>query len=167
MPEFRYATPADIPLIRQLTYLVWPQTYASMLTPEQIDYMLEMMYSEASLHQQFLDGVHYVIAYEAGEPVGFAAFNPRDLPRFKLEKIYVLPSQQGKGTGKALLEHVASEVIDAGGRQLYLQVKKTNPARYFYEKTGFSIEDEIVLDIGQGFVMDDYIMTRQLVQEEK
>ena len=76
MYQIRKATTADIPLIRELTYRVWPQTYASILTQEQIDYMLEMMYSEVSLQKQMMqDNCQFIIAYEDGNPVGFGNRN--------------------------------------------------------------------------------------------
>jgi N-acetylglutamate synthase-like GNAT family acetyltransferase len=162
MYTFRYATAEDIPLIRELCYQVWPQTYASMLTQGQIDYMLEMMYSEASLARQFEEGVQYIIMLDAGMPVGFAALAGKDDGRCKLEKLYVLPSKQGKGAGRRFMDHIVSAATGGGASALYLQVKKNNPARHFYAKTGFSIIDDIVLDIGNGFVMDDYIMQREL-----
>jgi ribosomal protein S18 acetylase RimI-like enzyme len=162
MFTFRYATAADIPLIRELCYQVWPQTYASMLTPGQIDYMLELMYSESSLARQLDEGVRYTFMYEHSDPVGFAAVADKEDGRSKLEKLYVLPSQQGKGAGRIFMEHIISEVANTGASAVFLQVKKNNPARHFYEKTGFHIIDDIVLDIGNGFVMDDFIMQREI-----
>ena len=100
MVEIQKAGPNDIPLIRELTFRVWPQTYASILSQEQIDYMLEMMYSENSLQKQIAgDGCHFIIVYEDGNPVGFASYNEQEPRRWKLNKIYILRNQQGKGTG--------------------------------------------------------------------
>jgi len=72
--KIRYATTADIPLIRELTFKVWPQTYADILTPAQIDYMLVLMYSNESLEKQMRDGCRFIIVYNDNEPVGFASF---------------------------------------------------------------------------------------------
>jgi GNAT superfamily N-acetyltransferase len=162
MFTYCYATAEDIPLIRKLCYQVWPQTYASMLTQAQIDYMLELMYSESSIAQQLADGVQYIIMCDDGKPVGFAAYAGKDDGRCKLEKLYVLPSQQGKGTGRAFMEYIVGEIGETGASAVYLQVKKNNPARHFYAKTGFSIIDDVVIDIGNGFVMDDWIMQREI-----
>ncbi len=164
MTSFHKATPEDIPLIRELCLQVWPQTYSSMLPPGQVDYMLELMYSEKSLQEQMVSGVCFFIVSVDKVPVGFASWTEMEARKFKLEKLYVLPSQQGKGTGRAFIEHIANEILQAGGTAVYLQVKKTNPARFFYEKTGYSIKEEVVLDIGNGFVMDDYIMERKLTE---
>lgn len=158
MFKIRTATAADIPLIRDLTYRVWPQTYRSILTEAQIDYMLEMMYSVASLEKQLQDGAVFLVVYEGDIPVGFASYQETAPALFKLHKIYILPSQQGKGTGRFVIDHVLRIIRQAGGRALQLQVNRNNPAKSFYEKLGFTAVDEINLDIGNGFYMNDYIM---------
>jgi diamine N-acetyltransferase len=159
MPEVRKATLTDIPLIRALTFAIWPQTYAALLTPEQIDYMLQMMYSEASLQKQMeADGCTFIIVYDNNEPVAFAAYKPTTPPVWKLEKIYVLASQQGKGTGKFIINYIVDEIKLQDAKALQLQVKRDNPAQHFYTKLGFTIIDTADFDIGNGYFMKDYIM---------
>jgi Sortase and related acyltransferases len=153
----------DIPLIRELTFRVWPQTYASILTQEQIDYMLEMMYSENSLQKQMTkDGCQFVIVYEDGNPVGFASYNEEEPRRWKLNKIYILRNQQGKGTGKYVISYIIEEIKKQDATSLFLQVNQYNNAKAFYERLGFSEVDFINLDIGNGFFMNDYIMEKKL-----
>src|SRR6266496_4626405 len=100
MFSIRRANSEDVPLIRELCFKVWPQTYASILSREKIDYMLELMYSHDSLEQQMNNGSQFIFVYDDEEPVGFAAYFFKEPSIYKLDKIYVLPSQQGKGTGK-------------------------------------------------------------------
>ena len=163
MFEIRNAGIDDIPLIRDLTFRVWPQTYASILSQEQIDYMLNMMYSEASLKKQITeDGCRFIIVYENGNPVGFASYNEEQPQRWKLNKIYVLQNQQGKGTGKYVINHIIEELKTQNANSLFLQVNQYNNAKGFYEKLGFTEVDFINLDIGKGFFMNDYIMEKKL-----
>lgn len=158
----RHATAADIPLIRELCFQVWPQTYASLLTQAQIDFMLEWMYSENSLQQQLQEGVVYLLCYDGSRAVGFAAYVDRGKGLCKLEKLYVLLDQQGKGTGRFLVDHISEAAHARGNNVLQLQVNKNNAAKRFYEKLGFIIAKEAVFDIGNGFVMDDYVMELKL-----
>lgn len=153
----------DIALIRELTYRVWPQTYAAILSQEQIDYMLEMMYSETSLRQQMEDGAQFIIVYEADTPVGFASYQDILPGLYKLHKLYVLPTQQGKGTGRLLLNHIIEIIKKKGVEALQLQVNRNNTAKQFYEKLGFTAIKELKLDIGNGYVMDDYVMELKIV----
>lgn len=163
MFEIKKAGTGDIPLIRELTFRVWPQTYASILSQGQIDYMLEMMYSEASLKKQMTeDDCRFVIAYENGNPVGFASYSEEEPQKWKLNKIYVLQNQQGKGTGKFVINYIIEEIKKQNANSLFLQVNRYNNAKVFYEKLGFNEIDFINLDIGNGYFMNDYIMEKKL-----
>ena len=163
MFEIKKAGIGDISLIRELTFRVWPQTYASILSQEQIDYMLEMMYSESSLKKQMTeDGCKFIIVYENGNPVGFASYSEEEAQRWKLNKIYVLQIQQGKGTGKYLINYILEEIKKQNANSLYLQVNRYNNAKTFYEKLGFTEIDFINLDIGNGYFMNDYVMEKKL-----
>ena len=163
MFEIKKAAAGDIPLIRELTFRVWPQTYASILAQEQIDYMLEMMYSESSLQKQIAkDGCQFIIVYEEGNPVGFASYNEEEPGRWKLNKIYILQNQQGKGTGKYVINYIIEEIKRHNANSLFLQVNQSNKAKAFYERLGFNEVDFVNLDIGNGFFMNDYIMEKKI-----
>lgn len=152
----------DIPLIRDLAIRIWPTAYGRIISAEQITYMLEMMYSEKSLAAQMQEGIRFIIAYDGVEPVGFAAFGLQEPGICKLHKLYVLPQQQGKGTGALLIRTVEEMAGEKEASLLQLNVNRLNPAVGFYEKIGFSIVEEQDLDIGQGFQMNDYLMAKPL-----
>ncbi len=162
MLSIRSASVNEIALIRELALEVWPKTYASILSQQQIEYMLEMMYSESSLQQQMTEGAQFIFVNDGDEPVGFASYQEVKRSIFKLHKIYVLPSQQGKGTGRFVIDHILNTIKNQGATALQLQVNRGNNARFFYEKLGFVVIEEIDLDIGSGYVMDDYIMEKKL-----
>ena len=99
MFEIRKATLADIPLINELAWIVFPHTYKELLTPGQIDYMMDWMYSPANLQKQLDEGHVYYIAYRDGKPCGYVSVQPEGIADdgrllFHLQKIYVLPSEQ-------------------------------------------------------------------------
>jgi len=163
MFEIKKAGIDDIPLIRELTFRVWPQTYASILSQEQIDYMLEMMYSVNSLKDQMTEQeCQFIIVYDAGNPVGFASYSEEDFKRWKINKIYVLQNQQGKGTGKYVINYIIEEIKKQNAVSLFLQVNRYNNAKTFYERLGFTEIDFINLDIGNGYFMNDYVMEKKL-----
>ncbi|HEY2720741.1 MAG TPA: GNAT family N-acetyltransferase [Chitinophagaceae bacterium] len=163
-PKFkiRKANRNDIALIRELCYKVWPQTYATILSQERIDYMLELIYSHSSLEKQMENGSQFIFVYEDEEPVGFAAYFEKGPSVYKLDKIYILPSRQGKGTGKFMIDYIINDIKGKGAQSLQLQVQRQNKARGFYEKLGFVVLCAKDFDIGNGFVMDDYIMEKKL-----
>lgn len=163
MIEIRKAFLEDINLIRELTFRVWPQTYAATLSQEQIDYMLELMYSEASLTRQMTEeGCNFIIVYENGNPVGFASFSKVETGIWKLHKIYILPNQQGKGTGRLVIDYIINTIKLQAAKALQLQVNRYNKAKDFYEKLGFSVIKIADFDIGNGFFMNDYVMEKKV-----
>ncbi|WP_222838193.1 GNAT family N-acetyltransferase [Chitinophaga pinensis] len=164
MYRIEIATITDIPIIQQLRDEIWRPTYKDLLSPEQIEYMLEMMYSTAALSSQMTEKAHrFLLLYDDQRPIGFASYsNTDEAGVFKLQKIYLHSDYQGKGVGKLLLDNVVERVLAENGKILELDVKKDNKARFFYEKQGFSIFKEKDTDIGNGYWMLDYVMRRPL-----
>ena len=159
----RNATINDIELIRELTFKVWPQTYSSIISKEQIDYMLEMMYSNKSLALQMAEGSQFIIVQDTKKPVGFASYKPVAINIYKLDKIYILQTQQGKGIGKFVIDYILQQIKDRGAESLQLQVNRNNiNAKLFYEKIGFRIIQEADFEIGNGYFMNDFIMEKKI-----
>lgn len=163
MIEIKTAKISDIPVIHRLANEIWWPTYKGVISDEQITFMLDKMYAEDSLKQQFNDGNTFLILYDNGSPKGFAAFSKTDIDKsYKLQKLYLHPDQQGKGAGKQLIEFVENAVKKLGAETLILNVNRGNKARYFYEKVGYQIIEEIDIPYFQ-FIMDDYVMSKSLV----
>jgi len=159
----RQAVVSDLPAIRQVAEGTWPVAYAGMISAAQIAYMLDMMYSMDALHEQLAKGHIFHLAEDGGRPVGFAGFEHHYTDgRTRLHKLYVLPALKGTGLGRRLVERVVQATLRSGDRAIELNVNKRNPAVRFYHHLGFTIERDEVLDIGQGFVMDDHVMLLQL-----
>lgn len=154
----REATAADIPAIRHIAQTTWPATYGPILSQEQIDYMMQWMYSENTLREQMEQGHQFYMAELNGNAHGFAGVSGEGNTVFKLHKLYVIPDTQKTGAGKALLQQVIHYAKTNGGTQLLLQVNRHNNAKGFYEKQGFTILKEADTDIGNGYFMNDYIM---------
>ena len=158
----RPATLSDRALIRSISERTWPSTYGHIISQEQIDFMLEWMYSDASLEKQMNTVCEVYIANLNGDDVGFCSVSPEaedtNEVAHKLNKLYVLPSAQGTGAGKALLNKSIEVAKASGSSSLFLQVNKQNDAYAFYLKHGFVKEQEFKFDIGNGFFMDDYVM---------
>lgn len=164
MIYLRKAKEEDLAIIKTLAEQTWPTAYSDIISAEQIDFMLEKMYNQGELLEQLRNGHTFLIASEMHEDVGFAGFSVIDSEQriFKLHKLYVLPKMHGKGVGKILINEVFNKVKAEGGNFLQLNVNKANKAKDFYEKAGFYIKYSTVLDIGNGFYMDDYVMEKEL-----
>jgi len=165
-PQLRPAGPADVPVLVDLARRIWRIHYPGILSPAQIDYMLDWMYDPARLIGELARGVCYDFVQIAGAPVGFAGYET-SVEEMKLHKLYMHPDHQRRGLGSLLLRHVEGQARQAGCPQLLLTVNKANlNAIAAYHKHGFSIREDIVTDIGRGFVMDDFVMTKPLNAQE-
>lgn len=156
--SIRKASDEDIMLIKDLCAQIWPQTYAAILPQQQIEYMMELMYSEAALHQQMQDHHQFLIVYNSGIPIGFASYSEVEPTIFKLHKIYLLPLQQGKGTGRFVIDQIVKDIQPKGATALILNVNRNNAAKIFYERLGFEVIRIEDIAIGNGYYMNDYIM---------
>lgn len=163
--KIRQACPDDIALVYGMADIVFRKTYADILSPDQMEYMMDWMYSEDSLKEQITgDGKYFCIAEYDGTPAGYVSFEfERALPDgrslYHLQKLYVLPGYQGRGLGGAMLDHVKSFLAGAcpEGCRIELNVNRNNPAVGFYERSGMTRAGQGDFPIGNGYYMNDYI----------
>jgi len=159
---FRPATTADIPVLRSLAQTIWRAGYPSIISGEQIEFMLDWMYSEEQIRAEMERGITWEVIEDAEHAAaGFLSFQVEPDARVKLNKLYVLPELQGRGIGRRALSRVIEKARALGARAVWMQVNKANVrAIDAYKKAGFRIAQEAVFDIGHGFVMDDYLMEK-------
>lgn len=144
---------------------IWLQHYPGIVTVRQIEYMLAQRYSPDAIRAQLRDGTASWDKLEvAGELCGFASCERgEDSRKMKLDKLYVHQVYRGRGLGAALVDHAAAAARREGRDTLYLQVNKYNHGSVeAYRRMGFAIIRSVKVDIGEGFVMDDYVMSRSL-----
>ena len=161
MFKIRKATLEDIEMINRLAWIVFPHTYKEILSTEQMEYMMDWMYSPENLHKQMTEDGHiYYLAFEGDEPAGYLSIQPEGEHTYHLQKIYVIPSFQGKKLGKLLFEQAIKAIKELHPEpcQMRLNVNRQNKALTFYEKMGMKKVDEGDFHIGNGYYMNDYIM---------
>jgi len=155
-----------LPAISALAGVIWRACYPGIIAHAQIDYMLARMYSLDVLRNEIRSqGIEYDLLLGDGKPAGFASFGPAaETGAMKLHKLYLLPELHGHGLGSRLLQHVEREVRKLGVRRLILSVNKRNAkAITAYQRNEFVIVESVVTDIGGGFIMDDYVMAKDLM----
>lgn len=147
--------------IAALAGVVWRAHYPGIISSAQIEYMLERFFDLDVLRSQLREGMRFDRALVNGSLAGFSAFSfEQNLLHVKLSKLYVDPDSQRQGVGGALLESCQKAAQVHGAALILLNVNKRNErAIAAYRKHGFTIRESVVVDIGNGFVMDDYVMT--------
>ena len=154
------ANSEHIPIIIELTKKIWPVAYGEILSKAQLDYMIDKFYNETALRELMKKGhIFYLAQDEKNNYVGFVSYGINSEPnKTKIHKIYVLPETQGTGLGRQFFELVKEKAIENNQEAIFLNVNKYNNAIHFYHKLGFiKIKDEVI-DIGNDYVMDDYVM---------
>jgi GNAT superfamily N-acetyltransferase len=159
----RHAQKSELYLIQKIAFETWPIAYKNILSEDQLSYMLKMMYDvDVLVNQQEQLSHQFILAFdESGNEMGFACYSKEiDYPpTYKLHKLYILPTQQGKNVGSSLLDFVFNEIKKTSKKSvLQLNVNRQNNAVNFYLKKGFSILHQEDNDIGNGYFMNDYVM---------
>lgn len=162
----RRASQDDLLTIREMAQVVFRHTYRDILSDEQMEYMMDWMYSIRSLETQLSQGHTYYIAFCDEKPCGYVSVQPEGpdsdgVMVWHLQKIYVMPSEQGRGLGRLLFETAVGHVCadrSAGEIRMELNVNRSNPAVGFYEHLGMKRLRQGDFHIGGGFYMNDYIM---------
>lgn len=158
------ATVADLRNIAEIAHKTWPLTYGEILSPAQLEYMLNAFYSDSALQTNIENGQEFILAKEENTTLGFASFEHHyeDGNTTKIHKIYILPETQGKGIGKLLIDAIAQFAKENHSNTLLLNVNRFNKALTFYQKLGFEIIEEIDIELDFGYLMEDYVMGKKI-----
>lgn len=140
--------------IAALARQIWNEHYPGIISQEQIDYMLNRLQSDAAIEQQIRSGDEYFLIRHQGNDAGYLAVRAEpQRQRLFISKLYLLNPLRGQGLARQTMRwlvHNRKETV------FWLTVNKHNPALLVYQRLGFRIVSEVVADIGNGFVMDDY-----------
>ena len=161
--HFREAKgPDDFDRIARLADIIWREHYTPIIGKAQVAYMLEHFQSGDAIARQVADGMVYFLIQEGSTPVGYLAIQKRGQELF-LSKVYLLREYRGLGIGKKAMDFIVEKAREFQCDRIALTVNKNNDLSIkAYEKMGFENKGALVTDIGEGFVMDDYLMVNSL-----
>ncbi len=156
----------ELAIIQHIAQNTWPTAFGDVLPMEQIKYMLELMYSKESLTKQIKEKHHqFLLAFNEENPIGFTSYelNYDSKPETMIHKLYILPHCQGLGAGSLLINHVSRIAKTGKNNQIRLKVYFDNPkAIGFYKKIGFQINGIATTDIGNDYIIVDYVMIKNI-----
>lgn len=153
-------TKASYKIVADLANIIWTEHYTPIIGEQQVAYMLEKFQSAAAIEDQVENGVLYYLISFQDKPVGY--FSVSRHPDFLfLSKLYVLRSARGKGLGRAAISYMEELAGKFDLKKIRLTVNKFNTNSIkAYERMGFLNVAAIIQDIGNGFVMDDYVLEK-------
>lgn len=153
-------TKSDCNIVAQLAKEIWTQHYTPIIGNEQVSYMLEKFQSVSAIEAQIEAGMHYYLISHQETFKAYFSFTTR-LDFLFLSKLYVLQSARGNGLGRAALSFMETKAKALELPKIRLTVNKYNTRSInAYQKMGFENVDAIVQDIGNGYVMDDYVLEK-------
>lgn len=158
---------AQLATVAALAREIWYEFYVPLIGRPQVDYMVARFQNAAAMHSQIREGYEYFLvrqqdATDRQSDIGYCAVQVQPGGILFLSKFYLLRSARGGGTGRRCMEFIEELARRRGLSQLWLTVNKGNPAVQAYQHLGFRIAADLVMDIGGGFVMDDYRMEKHL-----
>jgi ribosomal protein S18 acetylase RimI-like enzyme len=153
---------AQVAEVARMAREVWDEYYVPLIGRAQVDYMVARFQTAEAMQAQIDSGYEYFqICQQGGVPIGYAAIRHDAADaRVFISKLYVLAAHRKSGAGRQCLALIEGMALERGAKQLWLTVNKGNASVKAYERLGFKIAEAIVMDIGGGFVMDDYRMEK-------
>lgn len=158
-------TEHDFDTIARLADTIWRGHYGTMISMAQIDYMLDGRYTAENLGRYIGSDERWMRVLRVdGQPAGYCSWSLGEHDdEVKLEQLYLLAGHKGKGLGGLMMRAVEDACRTLGRPVLYLTVNKGNlDSIAVYRKSGFEVREEAVFDIGNGYIMDDYVMAKRL-----
>jgi diamine N-acetyltransferase len=166
-------TPQQLDAVAGLAHEIWYEYYVPLIGRAQVDYMVSRFQSSEAMAQQIREDYEYFLIQRGGVQhgpgegqglsIGYCALQPQPAESsLFLSKLYLLRDARGAGTGRECMEFIEQLARRRGLTLIWLTVNKGNPAVRAYERLGFRIAADLVMDIGGGFFMDDYRMEKSL-----
>ncbi len=154
----------DIRECASLAAEIWNQHFSSILSQEQIDYMVSRFQSENALEEQIeREGYSYYFFTADGERVGYFGICPKEDKTMFLSKIYMKKAHRGKGYASKGFEFIKDVAKEQGCGKIWLTVNRYNESSIaVYEHWNMKRDGVRTTEIGQGFIMDDYVYSFSL-----
>lgn len=144
MTEYRDAAADDAPVVDGLFRTSFVETFGHLYRPEDLSAFLAQFTPEAWRRELDDPEFQFRLAFEGGEPAGYAKLAPVGLPvepgaaALELRQLYLPSRFHGLGIARALMEWVVTQAKGRGAEELYLSVWSENwRAKTFYRRYGF------------------------------
>lgn len=155
----RVTNPGEINTVADLAKGIWIEYYTPIIGENQVSYMIDKFQSAQAITAQINnDNYEYYLIFQSLEPDGYIGIQQQGEELF-LSKFYIQKERRGNGLGRKAFEFIVDRAKELGSKFITLTVNKNNTSSITaYEKLGFRNEGPVVADIGNGYIMDDYLM---------
>jgi diamine N-acetyltransferase len=155
----------ELDKLAEIANIIWNEYFPSIIGQVQVDYMVEKFQSVSAFKKQIAEGYKYFWVIEEDERIGYVGLLSRpDIPSMQISKFYLLKNWRGKGFARQIVDDISTLASTTNLNRLYLTVNKYNKSTIdVYLKLGFKKKSDLVIDIGNGFIMDDYEMEKLIL----
>lgn len=161
--NFKHCSENDIATIANLAFVIWNEYYPAIIGQQQVNYMLQKIYSAQAIKHQMQEGQIFYIVSDDKKNVGFFSYSIKQDNSAFLHKLYILNDYRGKGTAQKILNFIELQLKKQAVKTYRLTVNRQNVrAINFYFKSGFKIEQVADFDIGNNFFMNDFVMIKRI-----
>lgn len=148
--------------IADLADIIWHEHFTPIIGSGQVEYMLEKFQSFPALKEQVLNGYEYYQLYSGGKFCGYCGVHPENGKLF-LSKLYIRKEARGQHLATKAFAFLRQLCLERNLSAIWLTCNKYNSTTLaVYRHLGFQVIDTQEADIGNGYIMDDYIMEYQL-----
>ncbi len=149
--------------VSDLAAIIWAEHYTPIIGADQVIYMLDKFQSVEAIKNQVLEGSEYYVLINEGKPSGYFCVNRKKDSLF-LSKLYVLKKCQGKGIGRMAMRYIQRRAEELAYTKITLTVNKYNfNSIKAYEKMGFKKIKALIQDIGNNYIMDDFLLEKKII----
>lgn len=153
--------PPQIIKVQELADEIWREYYPAIISQEQIGYMLNTFQTAKAILEQINEGYSYFLLRVQDKEIGYMAVRKRQNSLF-VSKLYIRKTARQKGYAKKAVSFLKDQAKAQRLSSLSLTVNIHNKtAIEAYEHLGFKNKGTLKQDIGEGFIMDDYIYELQ------
>jgi RimJ/RimL family protein N-acetyltransferase len=154
----------EINELANIACTIWNEFFPSLIGQNQVDYMIKKFQSDDAIGAQIADGYQYFLITEEHNVIGYIGIvSIPNTKTMQISKFYILKDWRGKGYAREIIIKISSLAMSVDCNKLYLTVNKYNSSSIAaYQKLGFITIGELVMDIGNGFVMDDFEMEKKI-----
>lgn len=161
---FEEVTIEQLPTLETLASTIWKEYFITIISQEQINYMLEKFQSKSAMLEQITNhNYHYYFIKDNDSIIGYTGVS-LEKDKLFLSKLYLSKKVRGQGIASFAFDFLETLAKQNNKQSIYLTVNKYNDHTIdVYKAKGFKVIDDVVTDIGQGYVMDDYIMEKTIL----
>ena len=154
----------DILNLAHMAKEIWEEHYTPIIGKDQVDYMLEKFQSGSAIQAQISDNYSYYTVQKNNQAIGYLSYSINDeTPSLFLSKIYLKKANRGEGLGRQMMQFIIQKAKELNCQYITLTVNKYNEKTILaYQKYGFVKKRELIIDIGNGFIMDDFEMIYEI-----